>query len=500
MKRNLCIIIAIILSVFLILQAGGLTGIKVGIKADDHDSYSWQFISGRESVLGESYGKAGDNSGVMRLIIDPANARHMILICWHGHFRESFDGGKTWANIPFSKFGGSFETDDMATSDVYYVNGVWYFDGPIFDKPGSIHGIYKTKDFATFEEICSNVNTFWTDGLVFYKGMPSGPGSNNNCFFVSKDGSANWDNLSNGVQQALQDYKYSIGVSKIIVFKGKIFVEINNRFWLYSLDNGNSFQKLGNSHLYFHLCSVAGRLWLVEYDDDKTIIKESEDGISWQILTDKAPIRLYNPLNDIIWDPISGVFIMASDINMHYSINGKSWIPDSAGLEIRSTMRFNCLALSEQDKRVYLFFGEELYFKNLPLTIRKHVVLRINDKQIIANGKEIIMETAPVINNDRTFLPIRYISEPLGAQVQWNATERKATVSLGSTIIELWIGKSIAKVNGVNTPIDQNSKVVPYIDSGRTMLPLRFISENLGCIVYWDQLLRLVTIVYPKDE
>ena len=97
-------------------------------------------------------------------------------------------------------------------------------------------------------------------------------------------------------------------------------------------------------------------------------------------------------------------------------------------------------------------------------------------------------------------MPIRYISEPLGAQVQWNATERKVTVSLGSIIIELWIGKSIAKVNGVNTPIDQNSKVVPYIDKGRTMLPLRFISENLGSTVYWDPVLRLITVVYPKGE
>jgi len=47
--------------------------------------------------------------------------------------------------------------------------------------------------------------------------------------------------------------------------------------------------------------------------------------------------------------------------------------------------------------------------------------------------------------------------------------------------------KNIAKVNGVDTPIDPtNPKVVPMIISGRTMLPVRFVAENLGCKVDWD--------------
>jgi len=68
---------------------------------------------------------------------------------------------------------------------------------------------------------------------------------------------------------------------------------------------------------------------------------------------------------------------------------------------------------------------------------------------------------------------------------------------LGSTIIELWIGKSIAKVNGINTPIDStNSKVVPEIINSRTMLPLRFVTENLGCDVKWDDATKTITITY----
>ena len=516
MKRKLCIIVAIILSVFLILQTGRLSGIKVGIKADNTED-GWQFISkpGIDSPV-----LIGDSGGVTGFIIDPENPRHMVIICWIGPFRESFDGGKTWANIPFSKFGYSSEGDNMLTNTISYVNGEWYFDGPSIYNPSQIgyatqQYIHKTKDFTNFEEIVcpTSVESFWTDGKLFYIGGPRGPGRNETCFFVSRDGGVSWENLSNGILQLFKNNPYYIGISKIAVFKGKVFIGVAGIIGPSRVCyDGNNFSLTDPDLDNYMLYALEDRLWAISQsssDEENTIIKESFNGINWHILIDKAPIR-FSPhgsglpdefFQSVGWDPISKIFIMISNNNVFYSNNGKSWIPDSAGLDMRTVSAYtgkNCFALSED--RIYLVFKGKLYVKNLPLMLKKHVVLRINDKQIIANGQEIVMETAPVIKNDRTFLPIRYISEPLGAQVQWNTTERKVTVSLGSIIIELWIGKSIAKVNGVNTPIDQNSKVVPYIDKGRTMLPLRFISENLGSTVYWDPVLRLITVVYPKGE
>ncbi len=73
-------------------------------------------------------------------------------------------------------------------------------------------------------------------------------------------------------------------------------------------------------------------------------------------------------------------------------------------------------------------------------------------------------------------------------------------LALKDTKIESWTGKSIAKVNGFNAPIDSdNHKVVPMIINGRTMLPVRFVAENLGCRVDWDSKTKTVTITYPKD-
>ena len=112
------------------------------------------------------------------------------------------------------------------------------------------------------------------------------------------------------------------------------------------------------------------------------------------------------------------------------------------------------------------------------------IILQIGDKNFTVNGETRTLDSPPVIKNNRTLLPIRAVVEALGGTVGWDATEKKVTISLSSTTIELWIGKSIAKVNGINTPIDAtNPKVVPEIINGRTLLPLRFVAENLGCTV-----------------
>ncbi|MEW6181953.1 MAG: stalk domain-containing protein [Bacillota bacterium] len=98
------------------------------------------------------------------------------------------------------------------------------------------------------------------------------------------------------------------------------------------------------------------------------------------------------------------------------------------------------------------------------------------------------MDTAPTIRDGRTFLPIRYVTDALGASLDWNSKENKVTIKLSGKVIELWIGKNQATVNGEKKLIDSGNKnVMPFIQPpGRTMLPLRFISENLGCSVDWN--------------
>ncbi len=124
----------------------------------------------------------------------------------------------------------------------------------------------------------------------------------------------------------------------------------------------------------------------------------------------------------------------------------------------------------------------------------------IDKNQYYVNDQEKTMDTAPIIYEERTLLPIRYVAENLGATVSWDAESRKVTITLNDQTIELWIGQNIARVNGVSIPIDpDNPAVTPIIqDPGRAMLPLRFISETLGCQVDWNPDKQEVKVTYPK--
>ena len=90
--------------------------------------------------------------------------------------------------------------------------------------------------------------------------------------------------------------------------------------------------------------------------------------------------------------------------------------------------------------------------------------------------------TTPLIVSGRTILPIRAVIEALGGTVDWIGAEQKVTVTLKDKKVELWIGKKTILVNGVSKTMD----VVPQIIKGRTMLPVRFVAENLGAGVQWD--------------
>ena len=135
-----------------------------------------------------------------------------------------------------------------------------------------------------------------------------------------------------------------------------------------------------------------------------------------------------------------------------------------------------------------------------PSEVQTIVIKLIIDKKVYTvNGMQKTMDVAPVILESRTLGPVRYIAEALGADVAWDPVERRVTLTRGSTTIELWIGRNTARVDGSYVLIDpDNPDVKPVIlPPGRTMLPFRFIAEQLGAGVGWDPVKREVTITYP---
>lgn len=102
-------------------------------------------------------------------------------------------------------------------------------------------------------------------------------------------------------------------------------------------------------------------------------------------------------------------------------------------------------------------------------------------------------DTKPYIWKDRTLVPIRFVSEAMGADVSWDGDERKVTIVKGKDTIVTHIMSSKATLNGTVYTFD----VSTMIKDDRTVVPLRFIAEMLNCKVDWDEDAFKVIITSP---
>ncbi|MDU7152075.1 MAG: copper amine oxidase N-terminal domain-containing protein [Peptoniphilus grossensis] len=108
--------------------------------------------------------------------------------------------------------------------------------------------------------------------------------------------------------------------------------------------------------------------------------------------------------------------------------------------------------------------------------------------KILVAGKEIKPETPAYIENGRTMVPLRFISEALGEKVDWKADTK--TVIIGDNKASLVIGEKEINANGKKIAIDSPA----VIKDSRTFVPLRAISEILGAKVDWESSTRSVKI------
>ncbi|UMZ74955.1 copper amine oxidase N-terminal domain-containing protein [Natranaerofaba carboxydovora] len=106
------------------------------------------------------------------------------------------------------------------------------------------------------------------------------------------------------------------------------------------------------------------------------------------------------------------------------------------------------------------------------------------EERIFVRGEQLEFgDVLPVIRDGRVLLPLRATSEALGAKVDWDGENRVVTVERDDILIELEIGNNVVIVNGEEREID----VPASIENGRTLVPLRFVSEILGDKVDYDE-------------
>ena len=113
----------------------------------------------------------------------------------------------------------------------------------------------------------------------------------------------------------------------------------------------------------------------------------------------------------------------------------------------------------------------------------KVIKLQIGSRIVNVDNEAVIYDAAPVIRNDRTLIPIRIVTETLGGKVDWNGITKEVTLNIDGKEIKMTVGKTLEKYG-----------VAPVIIDGRTFVPVRFVADELGATVAWDDATKTVTI------
>ncbi len=236
---------------------------------------------------------------------------------------------------------------------------------------------------------------------------------------------------------------------------------------------------------------------LTLYNNKGGIIRSTTSDISLTVYNPAPPALAVNITDGTTVSDSSFSFTGKTDSGCTVTVNGKPVTVSSDGsfsAYITLSEGANSIAVVATSKYgVTTKVTKTVYLKTSTV-----IVLQIGSQTFTVNGETRTLDSPPIIKNGRTLLPIRAVIEALDGQIEWNGTERKVTISLKGTTIELWIGKPQAKVNGELKWIDDsNHKVAPEIINSRTMLPLRFIAESLGAKVDWEGTTKTITITYP---
>jgi len=117
------------------------------------------------------------------------------------------------------------------------------------------------------------------------------------------------------------------------------------------------------------------------------------------------------------------------------------------------------------------------------------LALKIGETTALVNGQPVSIEVGPFVKNQRTLVPFRFLGETLGAAVSWNQRTEIATLTADGLTIQMPL-KGDPTVNGKRFSLDVPAEII----NGRLSVPLRFVSEQLGCFVQYDNASRVILI------
>lgn len=111
------------------------------------------------------------------------------------------------------------------------------------------------------------------------------------------------------------------------------------------------------------------------------------------------------------------------------------------------------------------------------------ISMQIGNKHVALNNENKILDAAPLISQNRTMVPLRFIAEAFGANVSWAQDTKTVTIVIDGKVLTMRINQDL-----------EGFGAAPIISNGRTMVPISYISKELGANVIWVPSTKTVAI------
>jgi len=413
------------------------------------------------------------NRRVNSLAIDPTNTKVVYAGTTQSGVFKSANGGSLWTPMNNGLKGNVYAVaiDPTNTQVVYAVAGTGVFKSV---NGGSLWTPTALTSTST-HTILRSLVIDRTNTKVFYSGAEDG------YVYKSENGGSSW--TQSGVTSGTPDILSLVidPTNSKIVYAAAWSLSSGGVFK--STDGGSSWTSAGLTHAYTRCLALDPTDIRVIYAGlDNSGVFKSTAMSSYILTTAASPAgggTISRSPNVTPYAPGAVVTLTARPA-AGYTFTGWSGALTDTKNPVSVTMTAN--------KAVTASFASEV---NVVI-----IELKIGSSTMLVGGMPVILEAAPIILNSRTLLPIRAVVEAVGGTIAWEALAQKVTIVRDDKTLELWIGRSVAELNGQSISIDSDSKVVPIIMNGRTLLPLRFVAETLALDVQWNATTQGITITF----
>ena len=207
--------------------------------------------------------------------------------------------------------------------------------------------------------------------------------------------------------------------------------------------------------------------------------------IYWEVGHKSADYKtLVNWWAETLKDCDSDLYIGMADYKTIDVSKSSAWY---SGKEVEKQLKLND-EFNNIKGEIHYRYSSLMSDKNLYEKIKSYY--RNKNIEVFVKGEKVTFDQQPIIKDGRTLVPLRKIFEALNATVVWNNTDNSVKVTKGDIKVEFKIGNKKMTVGDKEIKLDVEAQLI----NGRTLVPLRAISEAIELKVDWNGTTKIVNV------